>query len=93
MPLAQSAGYAVWLGGGLWIIGGLMEQRLLYVVLEAQRLTATALAVLLGGTWFGAVAIPPIVQGAVVAASLGSLAALWIIFKQLPAAHGHLSHQ
>jgi hypothetical protein len=93
MPLAHSVGYALWLGTGLWIIGGLMEHRLLYVALEAQRLAATTVAVIISGTWFGAVSVPPLVQGALVATTLASLAALWIIFKQLPAAHGHLSHQ
>lgn len=93
MQLSHSIGYALWLGVGLWIIGGLMEQRLIHVVLEAQRLAATAVAVMLGGTWFGAVVIPPILQGVVIAATLGSLAALWIIFKQSPATHGYFSHQ
>lgn len=93
MPLGHSVAYAMWLGTGLWSVGGLMERRAHYVVLEALRLIATAAGVVFGGIWFGGVALPVPAQAAIAASAIASLAALWIIFKQPTAPHGHLSHQ
>ncbi|MFC5473001.1 sterol desaturase family protein [Paraherbaspirillum soli] len=93
VPQLECLAYAVWLGAGLWIVGGLMEMRPLYVALEALRLMATAAGVLLGHAWFGAVPLAPLAQGCIIALSLASLTALWRIFKRLPTTHGYLSHQ
>jgi sterol desaturase/sphingolipid hydroxylase (fatty acid hydroxylase superfamily) len=93
MPLAHSIAYAMWLGTGLWIAGGLMERRTHYAALEALRLIATAAGVVFGGIWFGTIALPALAQAAIAAIAVASLAALWIIFKQPIATHGHFSHQ
>lgn len=93
MPVAHGAAYALWLVATLWIVGGLMENRIRYMALEAMRLIATAAAVAVSGIWFGAVALPFFVQGVIVVTSVVSLIATWIIFKPSSVAHGHFSHQ
>jgi sterol desaturase/sphingolipid hydroxylase (fatty acid hydroxylase superfamily) len=93
LPPAQSIAYAAWLTFGLCTIGGLMEHRPRYLVLEAMRLLATAAGVLLTGAWFGIAALPPFVAAAIVAAALASLIALRLIFRQAPVADGYLSPQ
>ncbi|MDY7539262.1 sterol desaturase family protein [Undibacterium sp. 5I1] len=74
--------YAIWLVAGLWIVGGLMEQQKLYIKLEAVRLLATLLMVLIGGTWFALVSLTFIAQIAIASTCIISLAALWLIFKK-----------
>ena len=90
LPLAQALPYALWLGASLWTIGGLLERRPHYLPLEALRLAATAGGVLLGEAWFGALALPAGMQGAIVALAAASLAALWLAFKPWNALHGYL---
>jgi hypothetical protein len=85
--------YAAWLVAGLWIVGGLMEMRPHYIALEALRLAATGAGVVIGKVWFGAVSLSPLVQGGIIAVSLLSMIALWLIFKRFSTMHGHLSHQ
>ncbi|HEV2609678.1 MAG TPA: sterol desaturase family protein [Noviherbaspirillum sp.] len=93
IPGWSGLAYAAWLGGGLWIIGGLMERASGYSLLESVRLVGTAIGVLVTGSWFGAPTLPPIVQSVIVVSALISLAAFWMVLKSLPAPHGHFSHQ
>ena len=93
MDAAELAAYACWLCGGLWIIGGLLERRFVYMVLESVRLVATVVGVAWSGAWFGPVMLPVPAQAVIVAAGAGSLLALWRIFKSLPSSHGYLSRQ
>jgi len=90
LPLAHTLPYALWLGASLWSIGGLLEQRAHYVRLEALRLALTGGGVWLAGSWFGALALPAVMQGAIVALALASLAALWLAFKPSTALHGYI---
>ncbi|AIY39587.1 Sterol desaturase [Collimonas arenae] len=85
--------YATWLTAGLWTIGGLMEMRPGYIVLETLRLGATGAGVWLAKAWFGAVSLTPLMLDGIIALSLVSMLALWLIFKRLSTMHGHLSHQ
>ena len=93
MLLLHKVGYGVWLGAGLWIVGGLMEMRPHYVFLEVLRLIATTIGVVASGFWFGGVGLSTLVQMGIVASAFASLGALWIIFKQPIAAPVHLSSQ
>lgn len=90
---SEAAGYALWLGAGLWIVGGLLERRPAYILCEAVRLVATAAGVWASGAWFGNVALPFAAQAAIAAFAVASLVALWLTFKRAPAAHAHLSAQ
>ena len=93
MPLLHSLSYAAWLAGGLWIIGGLMERRTNYMVLEVMRLVASTAGITLIGAWFGGFAFPLAVRGGIIAFFIGSLVLLWIVFKQSATTHGYFSHQ
>lgn len=93
MPSLQCIAYAVWIGAGLWIVGGLLERRSGYVGLEAIRLLATGIFVAWSGTWFGSVSLPQWAQVSIVVTVFASLFALWRVFKQSPPTHGFLSHQ
>jgi alkylglycerol monooxygenase len=70
-----------------------MEMRPQYMYLEALRLIATAAGIVITGSWFGAVALQASVQAGIAAIGLAAIVAVWIIFKQPIAAHGHLSPQ
>lgn len=93
MPWLSGLAYAAWLTAGLWTVGGLMEMRPHYVLLETARLGATAFGAWLGKTWFGAVALTPLTLGAIIVLSSASIIALWLIFKRSSITHGHFSHQ
>ncbi|RJF99717.1 sterol desaturase family protein [Noviherbaspirillum saxi] len=93
MSFTERAGYALWLGGGLWIVGGLLEGRASHVALEAIRLIATVAAVLLSGSWFGDIQLPTWAQLALAGFAAASLLALWLAFKRSLSVHGYFSHQ
>jgi uncharacterized membrane protein len=80
VPIAYALAYALWLIAGLWIVGGLMEQRTRYLKLEAARLILTLLMVAVSTSWFGTLNLPAIAQGMIGAACLASLLVLWIAF-------------
>ena len=80
VPIAYALAYALWLVAGLWIVGGLMEQRTRYLKLEAARLILTLLMVAVSASWFGTLNLPAIAQGMIGAACLASLLVLWIAF-------------
>ncbi|HTD03215.1 sterol desaturase family protein [Undibacterium sp.] len=81
VSLTAGLAYAVWLVAGLWIVGGLMEQRRPYLQLEIGRLLATLLLVVLSGSWFTAIALPLIAQAVIGLICIASLCAVWSIFK------------
>ncbi len=83
--------YAIWLVAGLWIVGGLMEQRRPYLPLEAVRLLASLLIVVLSGSWFGTVPLSATAQAVIVVICIASLCALWPIFKHRDH-YGHPVH-
>lgn len=93
MPMWEQVTYAMWLGAGLWIVGGLLERRRNYVSFEGIRLLATAIGVIYTGTWFGMPALPVAAQAAAIVITAGSLLALKKIFRSMQAEHGRLSHQ
>lgn len=93
MPMWEQAAYALWLGAGLWIVGGLLERRRHYVPFEVMRLLATTIGVIYTGTWFGMPAWPVAARSAAIAGAACSLIALRLIFRGMSAEHGRLSHQ
>lgn len=93
MPSSHAVAYASWLAATLWIVGGLMENRRRYLAVEGLRLIATAVGVIVAGTWFGGAALPYFAQGTIVAIALFSLVVAWLIFNPISTTHGHLSHQ
>ncbi len=93
MDAAERALYALWLGAGLWSVGGLMERRFGYMMAESLRLLVTAAGTIWTGNWFGSVMLPVQAQAGIAAAAAGSLLALWILFKPQPSVHGYLSRQ
>ena len=93
MPLGMQLTYGLWLGASLWITGGLMERRPVYVWMEALRQVITAGAVFVYGGWFGGVGLPWQAQAAIGAVVAASVSSLWPIFKPLSISDGYLSHQ
>lgn len=77
--------YALWLGSGLWIVGGLMERRSTYRSFEIIRLIATAIGILASGRWFGQVVLPALFQAGVVTTCAISLAMLFHLFNDTSA--------
>ena len=78
--LSESA-YAIWLVGGFWIIGGLMEARVLYLKLEYLRLFATMVMVSVSSSWFYTATLALPIRIAIVIACLISLKALHFLFQ------------
>jgi len=78
----EGIAYALWLGTGLGSLGGLMEGRPAYHVLEALRLIGTLLLVISLGKWFGAVSVPVAAQIVLAGVIALSLIALGRIVKQ-----------
>ena len=76
LPVSALLAYAAFLLFSLTALGVLLEGRRAGTWLEAARLAATALAAVITGGWFGVVAAPPALVPAILAASLGSAAAL-----------------
>jgi alkylglycerol monooxygenase len=74
---AWSVAYFLFILVSLVCLGGVLESRREFMLLEALRLTATALAVLTLGTWFGGVRDARILASIVIFAVL-SLGWLWI---------------
>jgi hypothetical protein len=68
--------YFLFILGSLVCLGGVLENRREFLIAEAARLTATALAVLVTGAWFGGVRDPRVVLP-VAAFQAVSLAWLW----------------
>ncbi|NEX61480.1 sterol desaturase family protein [Noviherbaspirillum galbum] len=93
LPLPQQLAYAGWIGGGLWIIGGLLERRPVYLGLEVLRLAGTAVGVAVAGAWFGGVALPLAAQVMIAVFAAGSVLGLWLAYRPSSAAHGYLSAQ
>jgi hypothetical protein len=84
--------YACWLIGGLWIVGGLMQQESpRYRLLESLRLVATTAAILSTQMWFGGVPLTTPPQVAILAWCIISLVMTWKLFNLPGKVHGHLS--
>ncbi|MET3106347.1 alkylglycerol monooxygenase [Oxalobacteraceae bacterium GrIS 2.11] len=83
IPFAHVAWYGLWLGSGLFIIGGLTEMRQTYLWLESARLIATAVFVQTTGQWFGDFALPALAQGAIFTLVMGCLLSLIWLVKDL----------
>jgi len=75
--------YFLFILGSLVCLGGVLENRREFLIAEGARLTATALAVLLSGAWFGGVHDPRVVIP-VVAFQGVSLAWLWLAARTRP---------
>jgi sterol desaturase/sphingolipid hydroxylase (fatty acid hydroxylase superfamily) len=73
--------YAIWLVGGFWIIGGLMEARVLYLKLEYLRLFATMVMVSVSSSWFSTATLALPIRIAIVITCLISLKALHFLFQ------------
>jgi len=74
---ALNVAYFVFILGSLVSIGGVLENRREFLIAEAARLTAIALAVLMLGQWFGGVRDVRIVA-AIVSFQALSLVSLWL---------------
>ncbi len=77
LPLSQSLLYGIWIAVGLWVVGGLTEQRAGFFWLESVRLIATLLFVALTGQWFGAYSLNMALQALVLVLAVTSL--VWLI--------------
>jgi sterol desaturase/sphingolipid hydroxylase (fatty acid hydroxylase superfamily) len=75
--------YGVWLGSGLFIIGGLTERRQNYLWLESLRLILTAAYVQYTGLWFGDFILPAGAKVAVIVIAMCSLFSLVLLAKDL----------
>jgi hypothetical protein len=76
-PTSLNVAYFLFILGTLVCLGGVLENRRAFLIAEGARLTATALAVLLTGAWFGGVRDPRVLIS-VAAFQAVSLAWLWL---------------
>src|ERR1035438_7194044 len=72
-----NAAYFTFILGSLVCLGGVLESRREFLLLEAVRTAGVAAAVLGAGVWFGGVRQPSVILG-IAAFALASLAALWL---------------
>ena len=77
--LLSSTLYALWLFAGFWIVGGLLEQKRKFIILESSRLILGAAMLVYSPMWFGIVHLPSWVQVSMIAIYLISLFWLGII--------------
>src|SRR5207245_10906512 len=75
VPIAYALAYALWLVAGLWIVGGLMEERTRDLKLEAARLILQLLLVLVSADCVGTLKLPAIAHGMLVTATPAQRAA------------------
>jgi len=83
IPFADCALYGVWLGAGLFIIGGMTESRQHYLWLESLRLVFTGAYVQLTGMWFGDFVLPKAAQFAIIAVAMACLLGLMVLVKDM----------
>ena len=76
-----NAAYFAFLMGSLVCLGGLLESRREFLVLEAARMTGVAAAVLGFGAWFGGVRDTTVIFS-IATFAVGSLAALWMATRK-----------
>jgi hypothetical protein len=76
-----NAAYFAFLLGSLVCLGGVLESRREFVLLEAMRMAGIATAAGVSGTWFGGVRDSRVILSIVVFA-LASLAALWLAMRK-----------
>jgi sterol desaturase/sphingolipid hydroxylase (fatty acid hydroxylase superfamily) len=75
--------YFAFLLGSLVCLGGVLESRREFLLLEAARQAAIALAALIAGVWFGGVRDPRVLVP-IATFSLASLAGLWLATRKSP---------
>jgi sterol desaturase/sphingolipid hydroxylase (fatty acid hydroxylase superfamily) len=75
--------YFAFLLGSLVCLGGVLESRREFLLLEAARMAAIAIAALVPGVWFGGVRDPRVILS-IATFSLASLAGLWLATKKPP---------
>jgi hypothetical protein len=73
--------YFAFILGSLFCLGGVLESRREFLLLEAVRVAGVAAAVLGFGVWFGGVRDPSVIL-AIATFSLGSLAALFLATRK-----------
>ena len=76
-----SLAYFAFILSSLICLGGVLENRRAFTILEALRMAAIALATPALGGWFGGIAEPGIILSIIVFA-MGSLAALWVAARR-----------
>ena len=81
--LALNVAYFAFILGSLVCLGGVLESRRGFLIAEAGRLTAIAVAVMATGSWFGGVRDPRLVVP-VAGFQLVSLAWLWLAARVEP---------
>jgi len=79
--LTSSGLYAIWLFAGFWIVGGLLEQKRKFIVLESLRLMLGAAMVVYSPMWFGIVYLPLWAQVGIIGTCLISLFSLGMIVR------------
>ncbi len=75
--------YFAFLLGSLVCLGGVLESRREFLLLEAARMAAIAFAALVPGVWFGGVRDPKVLLP-IATFSLASLAGLWLAMRKSP---------
>ena len=75
--------YFAFLLGSLVCLGGVLESRREFLLLETARMTVIALAALVPGVWFGGVRDPRVLLP-IATFSLVSLAGLWLATRRPP---------
>jgi len=87
IPIEHCLLYGVWLGAGLYIVGGLTERRTGFLWLESFRLVLTAVFVLINGAWFGDFPLSSGMQMVVIVMAMGSLLSLVMLAKDVQRQH------
>ena len=77
--------YFIVILGSLFCLGGVLESRREFLLLEAVRMAGIAIAALAAGVWFGGIRDPRLIFSMAVFA-LASLAALWLATRKPVAA-------
>jgi len=80
---ALNVAYFAYILGSLVCLGGVLESRREFLIAEAARLTATGVAVLASGAWFGGVRDARVLAS-VVGFQFVSLVWLWLAARVQP---------
>jgi alkylglycerol monooxygenase len=80
-----NAAYFVFILGSLFCLGGVLESRREFVLLEALRMAGIAIAAFAPGVWFGGVRDPSVILS-IATFGLASLGGLWLATRKPAAA-------
>jgi alkylglycerol monooxygenase len=80
-----NAAYFVFILGSLFCLGGVLESRREFVLLEAIRMAGIAIAAFAPGVWFGGVRDPSVILS-IATFALASLGGLWLATRKPAAA-------